>query len=133
MYFFFVSCYRIYQDMDENLRIYVYKEGYKPLVHGAKTTGVYATEGLFLKRMEDTGNKYIVTDPSKAKMFFLPYSVRQMADIIQSPYTGSMRALKTFIANYVDRIAAKYPYWNRTRGADHFFLSCHDWVSQSLL
>ncbi|KAF3526375.1 hypothetical protein F2Q69_00050750 [Brassica cretica] len=27
---------------------------------------------------------------------------------------------------YVDGLIAKYPYWNRTLGADHFFVTCHD-------
>ncbi|KAB5525079.1 hypothetical protein DKX38_022828 [Salix brachista] len=29
------------------------------------------------------------------------------------------------IQNYVRTITIKYPYWNRTLGADHFFVSCH--------
>ena len=30
------------------------------------------------------------------------------------------------VENYVESIISKYPYWNRTDGADHFFLVCHD-------
>ena len=29
------------------------------------------------------------------------------------------------IQNYVRALTIKYPYWNRTLGADHFFVSCH--------
>lgn len=37
--------------------------------------------------------------------------------------------LKEYLKNYVDTIAAKYPYWNRTQGADHFMVACHDWAT----
>lgn len=30
------------------------------------------------------------------------------------------------VQNYVDSLISKYPYWNRTLGADHFFVTCHD-------
>lgn len=113
--------------MEKTFRIYVYKDGYRPLVHYAKESGIYATEGLFLKRLRE-GNRVTVTDPSKASMYFLPFSVRQMVDHLQDPHARSMRTLKTYIANYVEKIAAGYPFWNRTHGADHFFVSCHDWV-----
>lgn len=122
-------CIRTYADMKKRFKIYVYGEGYKPLVHGAKTGGIYATEGLFLKRMENPNNSFIVSDPKKAHMFLLPYSVRQLVDFVQDPYSRSMRPMKAFISNYIHTIASKYPYWNRTRGTDHFFVSCHDWVS----
>lgn len=124
---------KTYAEMKKKLKIYVYKEGYKPLVHGAKTGGIYATEGLFLKRMEDPGNIFTVSDPKEAHMFFLPYSVRQLVDFVQDPYSRSMRPMKTFISNYIQTIASKYPYWNRTRGSDHFFLSCHDWAPHSTM
>lgn len=122
-------CIRTYAEMKKKLKIYVYKEGYKPLVHAAKAGGIYATEGLFLKRIEDPTNRFTVSDPKKAQMFLLPYSVRQLVDFVQDPYSRSMRPMKTFISNYIQTIASKYPYWNRTRGTDHFFVSCHDWVS----
>ncbi|KAJ6930265.1 hypothetical protein NC652_013947 [Populus alba x Populus x berolinensis] len=30
------------------------------------------------------------------------------------------------VDNYVESLKSKYPYWNRTLGADHFFVTCHD-------
>lgn len=30
------------------------------------------------------------------------------------------------VRNYVESLMSKYPYWNRTLGADHFFVTCHD-------
>jgi len=40
----------------------------------------------------------------------------------------SYNNLMQYLNNYVDTIAAKYPFWNRTGGADHFLVACHDWV-----
>lgn len=30
------------------------------------------------------------------------------------------------VENYVQSLISKYPYWNQTQGADHFFVTCHD-------
>jgi hypothetical protein len=30
------------------------------------------------------------------------------------------------LQKYVQRLISKYPYWNRTLGADHFFVNCHN-------
>ncbi|CAK9190830.1 unnamed protein product [Sphagnum troendelagicum] len=120
-----------YEIMKQNFRIFVYKDGFKPLVHAAKTTGTYASEGLFLERMENEQNGFTVSDPALATMFFLPYSVRQMVEYLQDPHARSMRTVQIYVANYVEAIAAKYPFWNRTRGRDHFFASCHDWAPSS--
>jgi hypothetical protein len=29
------------------------------------------------------------------------------------------------VENYVQSLISKYPFWNRTQGADHFFVICH--------
>ncbi|CAN4127676.1 unnamed protein product [Withania somnifera] len=59
--------------------------------------GIYSSEGW---------------DPEKAHLFYLPYNSRQ--------------PLSTFLRVYVNMLAAKYSFWNRTHGTDHFIVACHD-------
>ena len=36
------------------------------------------------------------------------------------------------IENYVNSLISRYPCWNRSLGADHFFFSCHDVGSRAV-
>lgn len=38
----------------------------------------------------------------------------------------SYENMTVIVKDYVDSLINKYPYWNRTLGADHFFVTCHD-------
>lgn len=38
----------------------------------------------------------------------------------------SYENMTIIVQNYVEGLIRKYPYWNRTLGADHFFVTCHD-------
>jgi hypothetical protein len=38
----------------------------------------------------------------------------------------SYENMTIIVQNYVQSLISKYPYWNRTLGADHFFVTCHD-------
>lgn len=120
---------RSYKLMEEMFKIYVYADGKPPLVHTGPLLGIYASEGRFIDRIS-RGSPFIVEDPELAHMFYLPYSVTQMTLTIYVEGSHSMQPLNTFIKDYVEQVAATYPFWNRTRGADHFFVSCHDWVSE---
>lgn len=38
----------------------------------------------------------------------------------------SLGNMTTIVTEYVQSLISKYPFWNRTQGADHFFVTCHD-------
>jgi hypothetical protein len=64
---------------------------------------------------------------TNCKFFFwlilvLRVSLFLMCGIQGTPYEKMI----TIIENYVESIISKYPYWNRTDGADHLFLICHE-------
>lgn len=37
--------------------------------------------------------------------------------------------LIAYLQNYMQQLSSKYPFWNRTSGADHFLAGCHDWAT----
>eukprot|EP00246_Nothoceros_aenigmaticus_P018171 TRINITY_DN9408_c0_g1_i1.p1 TRINITY_DN9408_c0_g1~~TRINITY_DN9408_c0_g1_i1.p1 ORF type:complete len:653 (-),score=102.87 TRINITY_DN9408_c0_g1_i1:470-2428(-) len=117
---------RSYELMEKVFKIYVYKEGEKPLVHAGPRTGIYSSEGQFIERVTK-GSNFVTEDPQRAHMFFLPYSVVNMVLSLYVPGSRSMLPLATFIKDYVHELAGKYPFWNMTEGGDHFFVACHDW------
>lgn len=118
---------RSYELMEKTLKVYVYREGSKPILHSPYLLGIYASEGWFMKQME--GNKVFVTkDPKKAHLFYLPFSSRMLEETLYVENSHNHRNLAQYLNNYVDMIARKHPFWNRTGGADHFLVACHDWV-----
>ncbi|KAI3908124.1 hypothetical protein MKW92_007952 [Papaver armeniacum] len=104
---------RSYEMMARTLKIYIYKEGEKPIFH-EKTKpipkGIYASEGWFMKVMKD--NKH-------SCMLQLTLYVRD---------SHKRNNLADYLKKYVDMLATKYPFWNRTGGRDHFLVACHDWA-----
>ncbi|KAF8412967.1 hypothetical protein HHK36_000939 [Tetracentron sinense] len=118
--------YRSYELMENILKVYIYKDGARPIFHQPYLRGIYASEGWFMKLLE--GNRQFVTrDPKRAHLFYLPYSARQMEIALYVPDSHNMRPLSILLRDYVNKIAAKYSFWNRTQGSDHFLVACHDW------
>ncbi|EHA8592298.1 putative glycosyltransferase [Cocos nucifera] len=113
--------------MERTLKVYVYKEGQKPIFHQALLKGIYASEGWFMKLME-SNRRFVVRDPRKAHMFYMPFSSRFLEFALYVPNSHNRRNLKQYLKDYVNLIAAKHPFWNRTGGADHFLAACHDWA-----
>lgn len=113
--------------MESILKVYIYQDGSKPIFHRPELKGIYASEGWFMKLMEDNKN-FIVKDPNKAHLFYLPYSAHRLEQALYVPNSHNFRPLMIFLRKYVNMISGKYPFWNRTRGADHFLVACHDWV-----
>ncbi|KAK8963995.1 putative glycosyltransferase [Platanthera guangdongensis] len=79
----------------------------------------------------EMGNRFRTRNPDNAHVHFLPFSVVKMVRFIYQPNSFNISSIERTIADYIGIISSKYPYWNRSRGADHFMLSCHDWGPQA--
>lgn len=115
--------------MERRFKIWTYPEGEIPMVHTGPSRDIYSIEGHVINEIEDDQNPFRADHPDKAHVFFLPFSVANMVKYFYRPnmtdYHGPM---KRMTADYISAISKKYVYWNRSLGADHFMVSCHDWV-----
>ncbi len=59
--------------MEDTLKVYIYREGEKPVLHQPRLEGIYASEGWFMKLLE-ANKKFITKNPRKAHLFYLPFS-----------------------------------------------------------
>ena len=114
-----------YKEMNRSFKIYVYPHRRNDpfanvlLPVGSEPGGNYASESYFKKVL--MSSHFITKDPTKADLFFLPFSI---ASLRHDPRIG-VGGIKDFIKDYILNISQKYPYWNRTGGADHFYVACH--------
>lgn len=122
---------RSYELMEMILKVYIYPDGDKPIFHQPHLYGIYASEGWFMKFME-ANREFVTRDPERAHLFYLPYSSRQLQSTLYVPNSHNLGPLSIFMRNYTNMIAAKYPFWNRTHGRDHFLVACHDWGPYTL-
>jgi hypothetical protein len=113
--------------MEHTLKVYIYMEGNKPIFHQPILKGLYASEGWFMKLMEEN-KQFVVKDPAKAHLFYMPFSSRMLEFSIYVRNSHNRTNLRQYLKDYTDKISAKYRYFNRTGGADHFLVACHDWV-----
>ncbi|CAN0901509.1 Probable glycosyltransferase At5g03795 [Linum grandiflorum] len=118
---------RSYELMERTLKVYIYKEGKKPIFHVPILKGLYASEGWFMKLMQGS-KQFVVKDPQKAHLFYMPFSSRMLEYSLYVRNSHNRTNLRQHLKDYSETIAAKYPYWNRTGGADHFLVACHDWA-----
>ncbi|KAK3015951.1 hypothetical protein RJ639_007328 [Escallonia herrerae] len=121
-----VKC-RSYELMEQTLKVYIYREGERPIFHLPVLKGIYASEGWFMKQLK-TNKHYVTKNPRNAHLFYLPFSSRMLEETLYVPGSHSRKNLVQHLKNYLDMIVSRYPFWNRTGGADHFLVACHDWA-----
>ncbi|KAJ9163055.1 hypothetical protein P3X46_022770 [Hevea brasiliensis] len=124
-------------EMEKRFKVWSYREGENPLTHEGPLNGVYSIEGHFISEIESDKSPFKAQVPDEAHAFFLPLSVTSIIQYIYLPIRTmadySRDRLRRVVTDYVDVIANKYPYWNRSKGADHFMVSCHDWAPDASL
>eukprot|EP00245_Coleochaete_scutata_P017723 TRINITY_DN8844_c0_g2_i1.p1 TRINITY_DN8844_c0_g2~~TRINITY_DN8844_c0_g2_i1.p1 ORF type:complete len:569 (+),score=92.94 TRINITY_DN8844_c0_g2_i1:160-1866(+) len=114
-----------YRFMEKYLRIYVYSERNHPLTHTAGCKDIYAIDGIIFNNLVE-GSKFFTRDQKKANLFFIPLSFVNLVQYLWD-HERNYDSMKAYVRAYIDSISARYNYWNRTGGADHFMLTCHDW------
>ncbi|KAK2996219.1 hypothetical protein RJ639_026006 [Escallonia herrerae] len=115
---------RIYMEMEENFKIFVYEEGEPPIFHYGPMMDIYAIEGHFIQNIEVS--HFRTKDPNIAHDYFLPFSVTMINEVVNETDSHVWGPMKRIALDYVNLVAGKYPYWNRSSGGDHFMLACHD-------
>ncbi|KAL6985435.1 hypothetical protein U1Q18_018809 [Sarracenia purpurea var. burkii] len=118
---------RSYELMEQKLKAYIYKEGERPIFHQPLLKGIYASEGWFMKLLK-ANKKFVTKSPRKAHLFYLPFSSKMLEETLYVPNSHNRTNLILHLKNYLDMIVARYSFWNRTGGADHFLVACHDWA-----
>ncbi|KAL3330386.1 hypothetical protein AABB24_034298 [Solanum stoloniferum] len=118
---------RSYELMEQILKVYIYTEGARPVFHTPVLKGIYASEGWFMKLLK-RNKKFVTKKPKKAHLFYLPFSSRMLEETLYVPDSHSRRNLVRYLSDYLDIIIQRHSFWNRTTGADHFLVACHDWA-----
>lgn len=114
-----------YKEMNRSLKIYVYPHSpNEPFANvllpvSYEPGGNYASESYFKKALMKS--HFITEDPSDADFFFLPFSITGM----RFDKRINVGGIQSFVREYVSGIQQKYPFWNRSGGADHFYVACH--------
>lgn len=118
--------------MEKRFRIWTYKQGEPPLFQEGPMNDIYSIEGQFMDELSGE-SPFSAKDPDEALAFFLPVSVVNIVRYVYRPYTTYSRVrLQNVIEDFIGIISKRYPYWKRSNGADHFLVSCHDWVCHFL-
>lgn len=120
-----ISFHRSYLEMENLFKIYVYEDGEPPLFHYSKSLGILGIEGILIHQLEIS--RFRTGDPRKAHIYFVPMSMQSISTYAYERNNRAWSPLQNIARDYVNLIATKYPYWNRTLGHDHFILACHDW------
>ncbi|XP_029130884.1 probable glycosyltransferase At5g20260 isoform X2 [Cajanus cajan] len=118
-----------YIEMSKRFKVWTYKEGEPPLAHEAPMSSIYGIEGHLIAEIESRVSPFAARHPDEAHVLMLPISVAQIVRYLYNPLTTYSRdQMMRITIDYTNIIAQRYPYWNRSQGADHFLASCHDWA-----
>ncbi|KAJ4831041.1 hypothetical protein Tsubulata_001771 [Turnera subulata] len=108
-------------EMEKRFKVWIYKEGEPPIFHYGPAVDIYSIEGQFIAEMESGESNFIARNPEEANMFLIPISVAHIIKFLYRPLVTYSRAqLQRVVIDYIQVLSDKYPYWNRSKGADHF-------------
>ncbi|KAJ6358765.1 hypothetical protein OIU76_000482 [Salix suchowensis] len=118
-----------HEAMEKDFKVFVYPGGNPGTCYDSTNNTVksnYASEHYFFMNLIES--PFLTKNPEEAHLYFIPISCQPLSD--EQRFFSMEEPLRDFketaIKRYVEGLISTYPYWNRTLGADHFFVSCHD-------
>ncbi|CAK7355314.1 unnamed protein product [Dovyalis caffra] len=109
-----------YEEMERKFKIFVYPHNTTACDNKPRMlNGEYGNEGLFYLNLNRS--RFYTKDPEKAHLFLIPISCHSSA---AGKRSDDEKAIA--VEDFVKSLISKYPYWNRTLGADHFYVTCRD-------
>ncbi|KAK7856175.1 putative glycosyltransferase [Quercus suber] len=103
-----------YYQMEMKFKVYMYPED--EVLNKYYQNG---SEGYFFKNIKDS--QFRTTIAQEAHLFFIPIRTHQMHNM-----GTSNEEMAIVVQNYVQSLITENPYWNKSQGADHFFINCHE-------
>ncbi|KAH9328917.1 hypothetical protein KI387_001025 [Taxus chinensis] len=91
-----------------------YRNPYNPKL------GNYFSEHMF--KINLLRSPFLTPNPEEAHFFFLPFSINSLRN---DRRVFSEASISQFVADYSKNISERFGFWNRSRGADHFYVCCH--------
>lgn len=82
--------------MEQKFKIYIYKEGKKPIFHQPRLTGIYAGEGWFMELLERS-KRFNVEDPKKAHLYYLPFSSTTLRWTLYDKKLHNVKQLENYL------------------------------------
>ncbi|XP_031284358.1 probable glycosyltransferase At3g07620 [Pistacia vera] len=106
-----------YAQMEREFKAFVYPDGDPNSYYQTPSnlTETYASEGYFFQSIKKS--MFLTNGSNMTHLFFIPISCHQMR--------GKL-GISTIVKMHVEKLISKYPYWNKTQGVGHFFVTCHD-------
>jgi hypothetical protein len=109
-----------YQEMTANLRVYIYPNSQT----GTKNDSYEYTAGGDAEESTATGffnllasSRFLTRNPDEAHLFLLPVSIDALHSALGAAGVGN------HLRYYVQTIRDSYKFWDRSLGADHFYLA----------
>nr|TKR78510.1 hypothetical protein D5086_0000280750 [Populus alba] len=108
-----------YMKMERSFKVFVYPHKTTACDKTRKIDGRYGSEGFFYQNLNQS--RFLTRDPDKVNLFLIPTSCHSL------PAEGrSVDERAIAVQHFVNSLISEYPCWNRTLGADHFFITCAD-------
>ncbi|XP_038708493.1 probable glycosyltransferase At3g42180 [Tripterygium wilfordii] len=129
---------RNYALMEKGFKIFIYPKDVLDQFYSEYLPQGTTFEVFFSLRL-NLSERFHTNDDTEAHMFFIPLTwfeigrMMQMKEMIsflsffvRSRMGNDSNAQHNYAENYVRRIINEYPHWNRSKGFDHFLITCCD-------